>query len=281
MRLKVGAVAVLLTVSVVAIGLVAGFAGWDSSFWWWSQPAPVAPVSFTMAVPAPIDDVTLEYHSDGSFLVVTSGLRNGCETFRDYDARYVNNVIQVLVENNSPFDPTRMCAEVYRSITTRIPLDEVLGLGPLVPCQTYAVSANSRLFKLPAVAEDQDCTAPVDEGGAALGTPLTVGYGQQVDVPGTGLSLLFRDVLEDSRCPANVNCIWGGRARIQVSVSLNGIHIAEMTLGIQGDAPTGMTVVNGYSIRLAGLEPHPSAGSGDSDKSDYVAAIVVDRVAAG
>ncbi|MDO8700618.1 MAG: helix-turn-helix transcriptional regulator [Deltaproteobacteria bacterium] len=61
----------------------------------------------------------------------------------------------------------------------------------------------------------------------------------------------------------------------------NGMHIAEMTLGIQGNAPTGMTVVNGYSIRLAGLEPHPSAGSGDVSKSDYVASIIVDRVSAG
>lgn len=278
MRLRVGAVAVLLAVSVLAIGLVAGFAGWDSPSWWWNAPAPAAPPVISMTLPAPIDDVTLEYSADGSFLVVKSGLRNGCETFRDYDARYVNNVIQVVVENNSPFDPTRVCADLYRSVTTRIPLNDVLGLGPLVPCQTYAVSANSRLFKLLAVAEDQECTAPADTGGVALGKPFTLGFGQQVDVPGAGLTLLFRDVLEDSRCPANVNCIWGGRARIQVSVSLNGMHIAEMTLGIQGDAPTGTTIVNGYSLRLVGLEPHPS--SGGVSKSDYVATIVLERVPA-
>src|SRR5690554_1536420 len=37
-----------------------------------------------------------------------------------------------------------------------------------------------------------------------------------------GVSIKFTDVLEDSRCPEGVTCIWAGRAIVIVEVTANG-----------------------------------------------------------
>ena len=274
MKLRVGVTTALLALGAAAIVLVAGFAGWDVPFWWWNETTATPPAAVMVSVPAPIDDVALEYHPDGSYLVVTSGLRNGCESFKGYDVRYQNGVIQVLMENTTPFGPSVVCAEVYGKVTTRIPLGEVQGLGSIVPCQAYQMTANGRPLKVRASGNDAECPTS-DGGGIALGKPFTVGFGQQAAIPGTGLSVLFRDVLEDSRCPTEAVCVWAGRARIQVSVGLNGMRIADMGLSLQDGNGGGTTSVNGYALRLIALEPHPTYGS--IDKNAYTATLVVDK----
>jgi len=37
-----------------------------------------------------------------------------------------------------------------------------------------------------------------------------------------GVTIKFSDVIEDSRCPEGVNCIWAGRAIVKVEVTSNG-----------------------------------------------------------
>ena len=44
-----------------------------------------------------------------------------------------------------------------------------------------------------------------------------------------GLTVRPLAVIEDSRCPAEVQCIWAGRVRIRAEVSGGGLH--ELTLG--------------------------------------------------
>ena len=52
---------------------------------------------------------------------------------------------------------------------------------------------------------------------AATGEPFELAQGESVQV--AGHSLRFVDVVEDSRCPTGVTCIWGGRAKVRLSVS--------------------------------------------------------------
>ena len=46
---------------------------------------------------------------------------------------------------------------------------------------------------------------------------ITLAYGE-TDTVADGLALTFQDVLEDSRCPADVMCAWSGWVRIQLLV---------------------------------------------------------------
>jgi hypothetical protein len=61
-------------------------------------------------------------------------------------------------------------------------------------------------------------------------------------------------VLEDSRCPANVQCVWAGRVRLRVKVDGGaGADVADLTLG----QPTGL---GGVSLILTTVEPEKRAG---------------------
>ena len=64
---------------------------------------------------------------------------------------------------------------------------------------------------LPAVALAACASVPVGSAGstAAIGETAIVG----------GLRVRPVELLEDSRCPANVQCIWAGRVRVLVDIS--------------------------------------------------------------
>jgi hypothetical protein len=66
---------------------------------------------------------------------------------------------------------------------------------------------------------------PVPEDGLSR-----TGLGRTVAVGGPRVTPLR--VLEDSRCPPDVRCVWAGRMRLQVRVDLgSGSQTRELTLG--------------------------------------------------
>ena len=72
--------------------------------------------------------------------------------------------------------------------------------------------------------------------------------------PKSKLVVKFVELVDDSRCPADVNCVWAGNAKIKVRVSKNG-RSHDLTLDTNG--PNQTTTVEGYSLRLVGLNPSP------------------------
>jgi hypothetical protein len=46
--------------------------------------------------------------------------------------------------------------------------------------------------------------------------------GQTVSIAGTGQTVTFEAVAEDSRCPSNVVCVWAGNARVSLRLSEAG-----------------------------------------------------------
>ena len=93
--------------------------------------------------------------------------------------------------------------------------------------------------------------------------------------------LKFVKVLEDSRCPKEVTCIWAGRAKVQVEVWKNGENsiIKELIFGQvnQGESKdltlftSEEKIVKGYA-----LEPYPSSEV-SSDKREYVLLILEEK----
>lgn len=68
------------------------------------------------------------------------------------------------------------------------------------------------------------------------------------------LSIRFVELVEDSRCPTDTNCIWAGNAKIKIRVARNG-RSQELTLDTNG--PNQAATAEGYSIKLIGLTPAP------------------------
>ena len=96
-------------------------------------------------------------------------------------------------------------------------------------------------------------------GGVGLGEEFTLSTGESAAIKGEDLEITFLEVLEDSRCPKNVTCIWEGRATSLVQVSINGdsenLELIEPGLTYQ---PTSQTYKN-YRISFY-LLPYPEEG---------------------
>lgn len=75
---------------------------------------------------------------------------------------------------------------------------------------------------------------------------VAVALNETADLGG-GLTVTPLEVLEDSRCPANVDCVWAGQVRLRVNVS--GVE-AEIISDQGLSTPNGMVV-------LAVIKPYP------------------------
>ena len=75
---------------------------------------------------------------------------------------------------------------------------------------------------------------------------------------GDDLKLCFDAVVSDSRCPANVVCIWQGAATASFSFTKNGKthHFNLSTIKMQPNY-TKDTVIAGYKIEFINLSPYP------------------------
>ncbi len=91
--------------------------------------------------------------------------------------------------------------------------------------------------------------------------------------PKSKLSIRFLELVEDSRCPTDVNCIWAGNAKIKIRVSKNG-RSHELTLNTNG--PNQAVPVEGYSITLVGLTPAPRSNI-RINRNGYVATLSITK----
>ena len=71
------------------------------------------------------------------------------------------------------------------------------------------------------------------------------------------LKITFVSVLEDSRCPIGVNCIWAGNARLQLKISQ--AKGASKTFELNTNLQPQVFKFEGYEIKLVDLTPTPKA----------------------
>lgn len=86
---------------------------------------------------------------------------------------------------------------------------------------------------------------------------FTLKNGKQITAKKSKLKIKFVSVIEDSRCPIGVNCVWAGNAKIKITVtSAQG----EKTFEINTETGPKGDQFGGYAINLVSLIPHPKAG---------------------
>jgi hypothetical protein len=94
---------------------------------------------------------------------------------------------------------------------------------------------------------------------------INVKVGETKTASASGFRVNFVEVLEDSRCPKGANCIWAGRARIQIMLEAkSGAPITVELATIGGDDQS--VDMAGYRIHLVKLDPHPSAEKAPEEK---------------
>lgn len=116
-----------------------------------------------------------------------------------------------------------------------------------------------------------------DTAAVQLGHEFVLAGGQDAVVD-AGLRLKFDRVLDDSRCPKRVSCVWTGAARIAVTVTPDGRQPA--TLEFNTNPAPGQThlteTVGGFTVELRSLDPYPET-PGTIPLPDYRATMLVTR----
>ncbi len=80
-----------------------------------------------------------------------------------------------------------------------------------------------------------------------------------------GISIKFMEVMEDSRCPEGVDCIWAGRAIVKAKVTANGkseeklLTFGEVRPGEEKN--TNLYSSPTFAINGLSLKPYPTAES--------------------
>ena len=109
--------------------------------------------------------------------------------------------------------------------------------------------------------------------------PFVLAGGQDALIRGEKLRVRFTDVLEDSRCPTQVECFWTGQARLAIEVRPDGS--GPTTVQFNTNPAPGQTVkaatVGQYSIELQSLDPYPQTPDDPIAFEDYRATLVVRR----
>jgi len=86
----------------------------------------------------------------------------------------------------------------------------------------------------------------------------------------------FVNVREDSRCPADVLCVWQGRVSIAVNV-IKGEQNIGFPLTVGESDSLALQTFDGYYIRLIEVEPYPFS-SHEIQSSEYIATLLVSEV---
>jgi hypothetical protein len=66
------------------------------------------------------------------------------------------------------------------------------------------------------------CAVTPGEVKADLGQEFSLSIGQSVVITGENLEIKFQEVVEDSRCPKDVTCVWAGRVSCVVEITEDG-----------------------------------------------------------
>lgn len=80
---------------------------------------------------------------------------------------------------------------------------------------------------------------------------LKVGINREVVGKG-GVKIAFVELVEDSRCPVDVECVWAGNAKIKIRVTKNGkSRVFELNSMTTAQPPS----YAGYRFKLKSLSP--------------------------
>lgn len=100
------------------------------------------------------------------------------------------------------------------------------------------------------------CTTP--SSSVPLEGDFELAPGQTVTIAGTGHTVTFESVAEDSRCPTGVTCVWAGNARVSLRLGVAG---RDTTVALNTGIEPRTTRIGDVTLELKAVTPFPQAGT--------------------
>lgn len=118
---------------------------------------------------------------------------------------------------------------------------------------------------------------PVDRTHQAnLGREFKLSVGRQVSIRDTRLRIRFIGGKDDSRCPSDVTCVWGGNAAEQFQLGI-GNRTRKVTLNTsKASSFVSEVTYQGYKVKLIELSPYPRSDRRIQPR-DYTATLLVSK----
>ena len=107
----------------------------------------------------------------------------------------------------------------------------------------------------------------------SLGEEFELAVHQTAQITAEKISVTFQEVLEDSRCPVDVTCIWAGLAEVSLQVTVSG---QERELSLSTSPPENSAVFEHYTFWLISVRPVPRANQ-NIVRSAYFVTLRVDK----
>jgi hypothetical protein len=111
-------------------------------------------------------------------------------------------------------------------------------------------------------------------GGGVEALGVTLKLGEEAQVAGEPVKIAFLEILEDSRCPTDVNCVWEGNAGIRLGIQVGNEPRQSVELNTATDPRTAEH--RGYVFIVARVEPQPVSTQPVPD-ADYRIRVTVGR----
>ena len=100
------------------------------------------------------------------------------------------------------------------------------------------------------------CTAP--SSTVPLEADFELTPGQTAIIAGTGQTVTFEAVAEDSRCPAGVMCVWAGNAQARLRLGEAG---RDTTVALNTGIEPRTIRLGKITLELKAVTPAPQAGT--------------------
>ncbi|NJM15345.1 MAG: hypothetical protein HC896_08145, partial [Bacteroidales bacterium] len=147
----------------------------------------------------------------------------------------------------------------------------LVAAGIFVSCQKEGLQNE---LADPASTQLSDLSSEASQG-ESVAAIVKVGYKQTVKVPSQGVALGFDEVVNESRCPVDVVCVWEGFIEVALTLYLSNGQSYPFTLFDHPDFRND-TVIKGYKVALLKVYPERPK-QGNTDYSDYVVTLSVEN----
>ena len=128
--------------------------------------------------------------------------------------------------------------------------------------------------------------ASATPGPAALDMEVALAPGESVAVTGTDLTITFHSVVNDERCPSEIECAASGPVTVSLSIQQGDGKPTDFTLqtftdldgrspNVQFEGVTNRAELGGYAIQIASVTPYPQNLNTEIEPSDYRVALLV------
>jgi hypothetical protein len=107
-----------------------------------------------------------------------------------------------------------------------------------------------------------------------LGEAFTLKIGESGKLASDDLTITFKGVTSDSRCPQGVVCVHAGEADVVLAVEHGGKR-QDVTVKV-GAGSANKATIEPFAIRVLKLDPYPTAGQSIAD-AERVIELRVDR----